>query len=283
MSLNKKHGLSAAFDGDKEGADPLAGLEEALPIVRPGDASVAAPFTSRTPSIRSVVHLIRQVLPPSLLLLSWLAPFHACFVPCFLACLLSSLIVRVSIYLSVLPFKFNLDLRAMPLFVCSCVYVCACVSVWAVNCQGRCTLLSALQQQQIMMLECIISAYALSALSLEGARSSERQMMVCTHPLTHSITPAPALSLIHALTHPPAHSFNHSPTYLTHSLDCCLISHRLSGLRLAHHDRLSRFLLHQTRGGNAPRAASALALSSGRLSFHARTSCHPRGLHVVRC
>ena len=43
--------------------------------------------------------------------------------------------------------------------------------------QGRCTLLSALQQQQIMMLECIISAYALSALSLEGARSSERQMM----------------------------------------------------------------------------------------------------------
>ena len=44
--------------------------------------------------------------------------------------------------------------------------------------QGRCTLLSALQQQQIMMLECMISAYTLSALSLEGARSSERQMMV---------------------------------------------------------------------------------------------------------
>merc|ERR1719443_1454249 len=80
----------------------LAESDSALPIVRPGDASVAAPFTSRAPSVRSVVDLIRQ---------------------------------------------------------------------------GRCTLLSALQQQQIMMLECMISAYTLSALSLEGARSSERQMM----------------------------------------------------------------------------------------------------------
>lgn len=43
--------------------------------------------------------------------------------------------------------------------------------------QGRCTLLSALMQQQIMMLESIISAYTLSALSLHNARSSERQMM----------------------------------------------------------------------------------------------------------
>lgn len=43
--------------------------------------------------------------------------------------------------------------------------------------QGRCTLLSALMQQQIMMLESIIAAYTLSALSLHNARSSERQMM----------------------------------------------------------------------------------------------------------
>ena len=71
-------------------------------MVRPGDASVAAPFTSRSPSVRNIVDLIRQ---------------------------------------------------------------------------GRCTLLSALQQQQIMMLESIISAYVFSALSLGGARSSERQMM----------------------------------------------------------------------------------------------------------
>ncbi|KAJ8599753.1 hypothetical protein CTAYLR_003391 [Chrysophaeum taylorii] len=73
-----------------------------LPMIRPGDASVAAPFTSRAPSIRAVVDLIRQ---------------------------------------------------------------------------GRCTLLSSLQQQQIMVLESVISAYTLAALSLEGARSSERQMM----------------------------------------------------------------------------------------------------------
>lgn len=43
--------------------------------------------------------------------------------------------------------------------------------------QGRCTLLSALMQQQIMMLESCIAAYTLSALSLHNARSSERQMM----------------------------------------------------------------------------------------------------------
>ena len=36
---------------------------------------------------------------------------------------------------------------------------------------------------QIMMLECIISAYTLSALSLEGARSSERQMMASSWPV----------------------------------------------------------------------------------------------------
>merc|ERR1719433_585560 len=73
-----------------------------LPMVRPGDASIAAPFTSKAPSVKHCIDLIRQ---------------------------------------------------------------------------GRCTLLSALQQQQIMMLNCIINAYVLSALSLEGSRSSERQMM----------------------------------------------------------------------------------------------------------
>jgi len=71
-------------------------------VVRPGDASVAAPFTSRAPSVRNMVDVLRQ---------------------------------------------------------------------------GRCTQLSALQNQQIMMLECIISAYTISALSLEGGRSSDRQMM----------------------------------------------------------------------------------------------------------
>uniref|UniRef100_A0A0G4HKL1 Uncharacterized protein n=1 Tax=Chromera velia CCMP2878 TaxID=1169474 RepID=A0A0G4HKL1_9ALVE len=88
------------------GVNIAAQLEEAggVQMIRPGDASVAAPFTTRIPSVRSCVDLLRQ---------------------------------------------------------------------------GRCTLLGALQQQQIMMLECMISAYTMSALSLEGGRSSERQML-CT-------------------------------------------------------------------------------------------------------
>ena len=92
------------FDDAKKAAAEGLGDSAAtdLPMVRPGDASVAAPFTSRSPSVRHIVDLIRQ---------------------------------------------------------------------------GRCTLLSALQQQQIMMLESTISAFVFSALSLEGARSSERQMM----------------------------------------------------------------------------------------------------------
>ena len=101
--IQKKHGNVFAPKKD-EVTNALGDMAEndMLQIVRPGDASVAAPFTSKVPSIRSVVDLIRQ---------------------------------------------------------------------------GRCTLLSALQQQQIMMLQSIVSAYVLSALSLEGARSSERQMM----------------------------------------------------------------------------------------------------------
>jgi cation-transporting ATPase 13A1 len=105
--LGRKYNL--ALKSDADGKDPntlaLESLDDAgaLPVVRPGDASIAAPFTSRTPSVSSVVQLIRQ---------------------------------------------------------------------------GRCTLLSALQQNQITMLESTISSYCLAALSLSGARSSERQMMV---------------------------------------------------------------------------------------------------------
>lgn len=82
--------------GTDAAADPAAAGGNTPPMVRPGDASVAAPFTSRVPSVRAVVDLIRQ---------------------------------------------------------------------------GRCTLLSALMQQQIMMLESTIAAYTLSALSLHNARS----------------------------------------------------------------------------------------------------------------
>merc|ERR1719199_531918 len=73
-----------------------------MPMVQLGDASIAAPFTSRTPSISSTVDIIRQ---------------------------------------------------------------------------GRCTLLSAVQQMQIMMLESMISAYTLSAMSVDGTKPSEAQMM----------------------------------------------------------------------------------------------------------
>eukprot|EP00811_Abedinium_folium_P000603 NODE_10552_length_1344_cov_3.211175.p1 GENE.NODE_10552_length_1344_cov_3.211175~~NODE_10552_length_1344_cov_3.211175.p1 ORF type:complete len:405 (+),score=139.04 NODE_10552_length_1344_cov_3.211175:149-1216(+) len=73
-----------------------------MPVVRPGDASLAAAFTTRSPSIKNCIDLIRQ---------------------------------------------------------------------------GRCTLLSALQQQQVTTLNCLISAYVLAALSLEGSRNSERQLI----------------------------------------------------------------------------------------------------------
>jgi cation-transporting ATPase 13A1 len=104
--LSKIHGNVFDSKNGKQSVESM--LEEAgggandVSIIRPGDASIAAPFTSRQPSIKSAIDLIRQ---------------------------------------------------------------------------GRCTLLNALQQQQTMMLECIISAYVLSALSLEGSRSSERQLM----------------------------------------------------------------------------------------------------------
>lgn len=99
----------AKEDAEKKMKEALEGSAGGLPMVRPGDASVAAPFTSKAPSVKNCVDLIRQ---------------------------------------------------------------------------GRCTLLSALQQQQIMMLNCIINAYVLSALSLEGSRSSERQMMASQWLLT---------------------------------------------------------------------------------------------------
>merc|ERR1719265_2512470 len=72
------------------------------PMVQLGDASTAAPFTTRLPSIGAVVDIVRQ---------------------------------------------------------------------------GRCTQLSAVQQMQIMMLESMISAYTLSAMTVDGTKPSEAQMM----------------------------------------------------------------------------------------------------------
>jgi magnesium-transporting ATPase (P-type) len=56
--------------------------------------------------------------------------------------------------------------------------------------QGRCTLLSALMQQQIMMLESCIAAYTLSALSLHNARSSVsyyEHHVVCAVGIKHCV------------------------------------------------------------------------------------------------
>ncbi|CAK9048444.1 unnamed protein product [Durusdinium trenchii] len=96
----KKHGNAFAA-GAAKWAEGLDSMED-TPMVQLGDASTAAPFTTRTPSISSVVDIIRQ---------------------------------------------------------------------------GRCTLLSAVQQMQMMMLESMIAAYTMSTMSVDGTRPSEPQMM----------------------------------------------------------------------------------------------------------
>lgn len=83
----------------------LAAIEEStdmMPIVKLGDASIAAPFTSKMPSISSILDIIRQ---------------------------------------------------------------------------GRCTLVNTVQQQQIMMLNCMISAFCLAVMHMQGSRSSEEQLI----------------------------------------------------------------------------------------------------------
>lgn len=100
-AIQKKHGNAFALGAAQQLTDEFEGFED-TPMVQLGDASTAAPFTSRTPSISSVVDIIRQ---------------------------------------------------------------------------GRCTLLSAVQQMQIMMLESMISAYTMSTMSVDGTRPSEAQMM----------------------------------------------------------------------------------------------------------
>jgi len=107
--LAKKYGASAgglagqaSFLADALGGDGMDEEGLAPPMVKLGDASIAAPFTSKLPSIRSCVDIVRQ---------------------------------------------------------------------------GHCTLVSTVQQLQILMLHCLISAYSLSALSLEGSRSSEPQLI----------------------------------------------------------------------------------------------------------
>jgi cation-transporting ATPase 13A1 len=95
--LQAKYGLQAAWASNDQSPS-----QSPSSAVQMGDASVAAPFTSRAPSIRSVVQIIKQ---------------------------------------------------------------------------GRCTLLVAVQMMQIMMLESLISAYTFAAITMEGGRSTELQMI----------------------------------------------------------------------------------------------------------
>mmetsp|Transcript_62322 Transcript_62322/g.190446 ORF Transcript_62322/g.190446 Transcript_62322/m.190446 type:complete len:1465 (-) Transcript_62322:85-4479(-) len=100
QQMQKKHGNAFAA-GAAKWAGEMDSMED-TPMVQLGDASTAAPFTTRTPSISACVDIIRQ---------------------------------------------------------------------------GRCTLLSAVQQMEIMMLESMISAYTMSTMSVDGTRPSEAQMM----------------------------------------------------------------------------------------------------------
>lgn len=94
--LQAKYGVTAAWSSSS-----VPSQKDSV-TVQMGDASVAAPFTTRAPSIRSVVQVIKQ---------------------------------------------------------------------------GRCTLLVAVQMMQIMMLESLISAYTFAAITMEGGRSTEIQMI----------------------------------------------------------------------------------------------------------
>lgn len=95
---------SAAAMALMEDMGSLEGMEDGgLPLLKLGDASVAAPFTSKRPSIVAVEDIIRQ---------------------------------------------------------------------------GRCTLVSRVQNNQIICLTCLISSYSLSALYLEGVKFSDYQMTI---------------------------------------------------------------------------------------------------------
>ena len=121
---------------EMEGAEDME-----TPQVKLGDASMAAPFTSRVPSVRSAVDIIRQ---------------------------------------------------------------------------GRCTLVSAIQMQQVLVLSCLISAYSLSVLYLDGIRSSDNQMIASGSALTAASLAFSYATPVHTLSHVrPLRSIFHPANFLS--------------------------------------------------------------------
>ena len=121
---------------EMEGAEDME-----TPQVKLGDASMAAPFTSRIPSVRSAVDIIRQ---------------------------------------------------------------------------GRCTLVSAIQMQQVLVLSCLISAYSLSVLYLDGIRSSDNQMIASGSALTAASLAFSYATPVHTLSSVrPLRSIFHPANFLS--------------------------------------------------------------------
>ena len=142
MQERQKAAGGLATPGFAQMMQEMEGMEDMeTPQVKLGDASMAAPFTSRIPSVRSAVDIIRQ---------------------------------------------------------------------------GRCTLVSAIQMQQVLVLSCLISAYSLSVLYIDGIRSSDNQMIASGSALTAASLAFSYATPVHTLSHVrPLRSIFHPANFLS--------------------------------------------------------------------
>ena len=127
-------------------------LEESLremegPMLKLGDASIAAAFTARSASVTSCVSVILQARPSHL-------PSH--------------LPPRS-------PSGHYARLHTMALHSLWRRSPSACVPAVL---QGRCTLVTTIQMFQILALNCLVSAYGLSVLHLRGVRMGDTQATI---------------------------------------------------------------------------------------------------------